>query len=320
MSSDGVFCWRPVEPGDVAGWCALLAAIQVADQDWEVFTEQELLEDFGDPDIDFSRGSTSVYDDATMAGYGMLISRSEADPVHEMRLHGGIHPAWRRRGLGGRLLDWAEAAAVPLHRARFPDRPLSLSGSCLSTNAGAIALFAAHGYQPVRWFYAMVRDLTAALPEITAPAGVEIAGFTPERSQDALLVRNEAFRDHWGSTETSAGSWAHFTGLGAFQPAFSFVAYYEGEPAGVIISHEYAVATGAKDLYVAILGTRRSGRKRGIGSALLVRALTEARAAGYTSASLGVDADSLTGALGLYERAGFTVEHTSISQTKQLLP
>jgi hypothetical protein len=33
-----------------------------------------------------------------------------------------------------------------------------------------------------------------------------------------------------------------------------------------------------------------------------------------------VDADSLTGALGLYERAGFTVEHISITHTKKLLP
>jgi mycothiol synthase len=323
MSGDGDFCWRPIEPKNVADWCALLAAIQSADQDGEFFTEQDLLEDFGDPYVDFTRGSTSVYHDGIMAGYGVLAARTAADPVHDMRLHGGVHPAWRQRGLGGRLLDWAEAAAVPLHRERYPDRPLSLSGSCLSDNAGAVALFAAHGYQPTRQFYEMVRDLTAALPDIPAPAGVEIAGFTPERSQDARLVRNEAFRDHWGSTETSAEGWTHFMGIGAFRPAFSFVAYYEGEPAGVIISHEYdayAAATGVKDLYIAILGTRRSGRKRGIGSALLLRALTEAREAGFTTATLGVDADSLTGALGLYQRAGFAVERTTITQTKQLLP
>ncbi len=50
-----------------------------------------------------------------------------------------------------------------------------------------------------------------------------------------------------------------------------------------------------------------------------MRALTGARAAGFTSASLGVDADSPTGALGLYQRAGFTVMLTSITHTKPLL-
>jgi mycothiol synthase len=323
MSGDGVFSWRPIEPGDAGNWSALLAAIQVADQDWEFFTEQDLLEEFDDPHHDFARGSTCIHDDGTMVGYGVLLTRDSADPVHEMRFKGGIHPACRRRGLGGQLLDWAEATASTLHRELHPDRPLSLSGSCVAGNAGAVALYAAHGYRPVRSFYAMIRDLTADLPGIPAPAGVEIVGFTPERSENARLVRNEAFRDHWGSTETSAESWAQFMGSNAFRPAFSFLAYKEGEPVGFVIGHEYdafAAATGTKDLYIALLGTRRSGRKRGIGSALLFRALSEARAAGFTSASLGVDADSLTGALGLYERAGFTIEHTSITQTKKLLP
>jgi mycothiol synthase len=323
MSGDEAPRWRPIEPRDARDWAALLAAIQSADQDWGFFTEQDLLEGFSDPYQDFARGSTAIYDGGTMVGYGELIARGEADPVHQMRYRGGIHPAYRQRGLGGRLLEWAEAAAVPLHRERYPDRPLSLSGSCLSRNAGAIALYAARGYQQVRSYYAMVRDLTTLLPGLAAPPGVGIAGFTPERSEDARLIRNEAFHDHWGSTETSAQGWAHFIGTGAFRPAFSFLAYSAGEPAGFVISHEYdayALATGIKDLHIAVLGTRRAGRKRGIGSALLLRALTEAQAAGFTSASLGVDADSLTGAVGLYQRAGFTVEHTSVTQTRQLLP
>ena len=77
---------------------------------------------------------------------------------------------------------------------------------------------------------------------------------------------------------------------------------------------------GVQDLFIMTLGTRRAGRKRGIGSALLLRALTQARGAGFTSASLVVDADSPTGALGLYERVGFTVDHTSVTQSKPLLP
>jgi ribosomal protein S18 acetylase RimI-like enzyme len=161
-----------------------------------------------------------------------------------------------------------------------------------------------------------------ALPDALVPAGTEIVGFTAERSADARLVRNEAFRDHWGSTESTVEEWDQFIGYNAFRPAFSFLAYAGTEPLGLIIGHEYdayAEATGVHDLYIPLVGTRRTARKRGIASALLTRALTEARAAGFTAASLGVDADSLTGALGLYERAGFTVEHTSITQTKTLL-
>ena len=323
MTSDGEFLWRPIEPADAGSWSDLMTAIQTADHGWEFLSEQDLLEEFGDPYCDFARGSMGVYIGGTMAGYGTLSSREAADPVHQMRYWGGVHPAYRQQGLGGRLLAWAQTAAVPLHRERFPDRPLSLSGSCLSHNAAGTALFAACGYHPVRWFHAMVRDLTAALPEVHVPPGVEITAFTPERSEDARLIRNEAFTDHWGSTEISAEGWAHYMGASAFRPAFSFLAYSQGEPAGVVISQEYdawAKATGIQDLFVLTLGTRRAGRNRGIGSALLLRALAEGRAAGFTSASLVVDADSPTGALGLYRRAGFTVDHTAVTHSKPLLP
>ena len=323
MTSDGEFVWRPIEPADAGNWSALLIAIQATDHGWDFFSERDLLEEFGRPDRDFARGSMGIFTGGAMVGYGTLGCRDAADPVHEMRYWGGVHPAYRQRGLGGQLLGWAETAAVPLHRERYPDRPLSLSGFCLSHNAAAVALYAARGYQPVRWFHAMVRDLTTALPEVPAPPGVQITAFTPEQSETARLIRNEAFTDHRGSTETSAEGWAHFMAASAFRPAFSFLAYASGEPAGFVISHEYDVyaeATGIQDLFIAILGTRRAARKRGVGSALLVRALTEARAAGFTSASLAVDADSPTGAVGLYERAGFTVDHTSVTQSKPLLP
>jgi mycothiol synthase len=323
MSSAGIVAWRPIERRDAGAWAALLAAIQAADQDWEYFSEQDLLADFDDPDRDFARGSMGIFDGAAMAGFGALTSRNEADPVHEMRYEGGVHPGYRGRGLGAGLLDWAQTAAIPLHQERYPDRPLSLSGACVSHNAGAVALYAAHGYRQARWFHAMVRSMSAPLPRIVEPAGVQVVGYAPARSEDARLIRNEAFRDHWGSTEISAESWAHVMGLAPFRPEFSFLAYASGEPLGLILGHEYdayAAANGQRDLHIPLIGTRRAGRRRGIASALLARVLTEARDAGFAEASLGVDADSPSGAVGLYQRAGFGVEHTSITQLKPLLP
>ena len=323
MSGDEFSGWRPIEPGDAGEWARLLAAIQAADRTWDVFTEADLREEFADPSLDFPNGSVAAFDGATMVGYDLLMPRGAADPVHDMRSMGGVHPDYRRRGIGTALLEWAEQAAVPLHRARFPGQPLSLSCSCRDDDAAASALFARRGYQPVRWFHAMIRDLSAEVALVPPPAGAEILPLTPERSGQALLVRNEAFQDHWGSTETSAESWAHFLASHTFRPAFSFVAFDHGEPAGVIISHEYeglAAATGVRDLYIAIVGTRRAFRKRGLASSLLTRVLADGQAAGFGTASLGVDAGSPTGAVGVYERAGFTVDHTAVTQSKNLAP
>jgi mycothiol synthase len=312
---------RPLAPGDAKAWAALLNTIQDADGGDEYTSDQDLLEDFSQPDQEFARGSIAIYDDVTMVGYGVLTCRSAADPVHDMRHDGGVHPSYRGRGLGGELLDWAEKAAVPLHNDRFPGRPLSLTSGCLSSNAGAVALHEQHGYQPVRWFHSMVRDLSVPIPQAVVPAGVQITGYTPDQAEQARLVRNEAFRDHWGSTETSAEAWAHFLASDAFRPGCSFLAYEGSEPLGMLISREhdaYRARTGRRELYISLVGTRAAGRKRGIATALLLTAMSAARAAGYDEASLGVDADSLTDAVRLYEHVGFTVALTWTAYRKRL--
>src|SRR4029079_17832692 len=53
---------------------------------------------------------------------------------------------------------------------------------------------------------------------------------------------------------------------------------------------------------------RRAWRGRGLGYAMVMRSLELLREQGMTSAWLGVDAENPTGALRLYEKAGFAVD------------
>jgi mycothiol synthase len=312
--------WRPIQPSDAQGWADLLAAAREFDNDWEYFTVDDLLDDFDDPSRDFEHDSVAVFDGELMVAYGALKVRTEAEPVHDMRYEAGVHPEFRGRGIGGELIDWAEEGAVRLHEERFPGRPLSLSVFCTSTNVDALGLYERRAFRPVRWFNGMIRDLLTPLVEIDDLPGVDIVGWIPQRSAEALEIRNEAFRDHWGSTETTPEGWDHFMGIAAFRANYSYLAVSGTEAVGVIICHEYETgpeATG-RDLYVSIVGTKKAYRKRGIASALLGKALRSAYADGFATASLEVDADSPTGAFGLYENLGFRIEHTSVVVTKLL--
>ena len=320
MSNTGALSWRPIEAADVPACAVLLAAIEEVDQTGDVFGEEDLLETFRAPGRDYPRGSLCVHDGEVMVGYSCLAPGS-ADQVHQMSLFGGVHPAYRRQGIGSRLLDWAELAAVPLHKERHPGLPLSISAWCSAGDAGASALYASRGFRPARWYHLMAADLTVPGLSAPVPTGVHIVAFTAELAEDARLVRNEAFLDHGQADQMTSDEWAHFLSYNAFRSAFSYLAYDGAEPLAVLIGREYDAyteLTGILDLYIAVVATRSSARNRGIASALLSRALADARSAGFTAASLTVSADSPTGAFGLYQRAGFAIRTTSVMQVKDL--
>ena len=321
MALDADFDCRPIDPGQVQDYADLLALILTADDDSEIQTAEDLLEDFADPLIDFERGSLACYDGDQMIGYSIVSRGSTAEPDHLLHQWGGVHPSYRGRGIGSGLLDWAEEVAVALHREHFPDCPASLDCYILSKNAQAVELFGARGYRQSRWFHEMMCDLSAELPACELPAEVRVLGFAPERSADALLIRNESFRDHWGSTDVTPESWEFRTGVRAFRPSLSFIAYIDAEPIGIVLAHEYDgynEKTGTRDVFIPLVGTRRAARRRGIATGLLTMALRAARADGYDTATLNVDADSPTGAVGIYERLGFVTKDTRVAMTRRL--
>jgi ribosomal protein S18 acetylase RimI-like enzyme len=78
-----------------------------------------------------------------------------------------------------------------------------------------------------------------------------------------------------------------------------------------VTTHEweaYEQATGRREAYVAKVGVLEEHRGRGIAGALLSHCLRQYAEAGYDEASLDVDSENPTGALGVYQRAGFEVE------------
>lgn len=333
MDVDHRFRHRPLDKSQVAAWAALLDAIEAVDHQDETMGEENLRTEFDDPAQDFIRGSVAVYDGPSMVAYCVLTPRCAEEPLpetrpesralrHRVRHAGGVHPAYRERGIGSALLSWAEETAGPLHDDEHPGRPLSLSGRFPSRLTDAGALFTAYGYQPERWHLRMTADLRGVIDEPPVPNGIRIVPYTQERSADALLIKNESFRDHWGTPEHTPQEWAHFLAYQAFKPEFSFLAYEGSEPLGAVIGQEYEEynrVAGHRDLYIPLVGTRRQARRRGIASALVRCALAAAKADGVESAALDVDADSPTGAVGLYERIGFSVQDTWVSQSKHLV-
>jgi ribosomal protein S18 acetylase RimI-like enzyme len=131
----------------------------------------------------------------------------------------------------------------------------------------------------------------------------------------------EAFQDHWGGfagDEAFYQEWVHDP---SFDPSLYLVAFDGDEIAGGVENAIYRAeneAFGRSRGWLDSVFTRRPWRRRGLGAALVARSLVRLREAGMTEAMLGVDSDNPTGALGLYERAGFRVHTRSVAYRKPM--
>ena len=69
-----------------------------------------------------------------------------------------------------------------------------------------------------------------------------------------------------------------------------------------------------------VVGVRRAWRRRGLGLALLRHAFGEYRRRGVRKVGLSVDAESVTGAPRLYERAGMRLQTGYVVYVKEIRP
>ena len=309
-----------MRPEDADRWAGLLAAIEEADQRGEHYDAHDCAEELADPELDLERDTVVLLDgaagdDGTAVAYQVLRLRSGRTEGASLLSDAGVHPAHRRRGIGTALL----AAA----RDRADELGASLRIRVPESDAAAVALAEATGMVPLRWWSELDRTLAEPITAVPAPDGLAVASLGPEydaaRWDEPLrAAHNSAFADHWGSAPVSADGWVHSrTGSRAFRPACSAVATTaDGTIAGYVLSYEYdadTARTGRGDLYVATVGTVTAHRRRGVAAALLAHVLRTARDHGYDSSSLTVDSQNPTGALGVYDRAGYRLRRREIT-------
>jgi len=206
-------------------------------------------------------------------------------------LHGGVRPDHRGRGIGRHLLSWQ------LDQLRPGDEPVA---GTMAGDAPTHALLKRFGFKPLRQFIMMSRltsqGTTAARTDLT------VTGYQPEHDHALWAAHQESFAEHFGFEPTPEDPWLErFPRHPQFRPELSFVAMDGAELVG------FALTYGAESpVIIQQVGTRAAWRGRGAAGALLATVADAAGRAGVAELRLFVDAENGTGALGVYERAGFT--------------
>lgn len=241
-----------------------------------------------------------LYADDRLAGFAHL------DPTDAVAGPSGelvIHPEFRRRGLGRRLLDAVLAETGGRLR-------LWAHGG----HPGAERLAASAGFERARSLWQMRRSLYAAFPAPVLPEGVRLDTFRVGEDEEAWLqVNARAFAHHpeqgaWTMEDLKRREQEPW-----FDPAGFFTARRDGRLVGFHWTKIHGDGEHAHEPLgeVYVVGVDPSEQGTGLGRALTLAGLRHLRARGLAQAMLYVD-EANTPAIRLYESLGFTHWDTDV--------
>jgi ribosomal protein S18 acetylase RimI-like enzyme len=251
-----------------------------------------------------------AFDGDSLVAFTTVMPGVPDDVGQRFILFGDVDPGRLGEGIGTLMLARSVDRSRGLHAATAPHLPVRYAAAALAGRADQADLMTSAGFQQGRHAFLMVADLTADLAVPEPPDDLTLEPFDPQTAEELRLAHNAAFADYPDATAISEGFWTMFMVTASHaRHALSVVARdLNGAVAAYVFAHEYEIAPsgrGGRELHVPYVGTLPAHRGRGVATRLLSHVLHLGRQAGYPTASLNVDTDNPTGALGIYERAGF---------------
>jgi mycothiol synthase len=269
---------------------AVLVARDTADFGLPTFGLEDLLDEWQRTELDLEHDARVAEVDGRIVAYVAV------------RRHGtraAVAPDHEGRGIGARLLEWAERRerehGHAVHRQWAP-----------ADNPAARALLARAGYVKARSYWRLTRALHGIEPAGAAPAGVSLRSVVVARDALRLHALDDAAFSAAPDYAPQSPEEFREQHLEAhdFDPGLSLLAEQDEEIVACLLARRHE---DERVGYVAGLAVDPDHQRRGIGTALLEHAFAGFAAAGFERAQLMVASDNPK-ALRLYERAGMAVE------------
>jgi mycothiol synthase len=284
---------RPLVMTDARAVFEVMAAQELHDTGEVAIEEADIVGDWQRPSYDVTSGTLGVFDGDHLVAYAEYMGSSRGDAA--------VHPERRGRGIGTALATWMQ------ERARAAGE--SVVGMPVPVGSDGDRLLEALGYH-VRW-HSWVLQLPegASVPHRDLPDGYTVREATPDDHVACWTVLEDAFLE-WSVRDREP--FEDFVARTVQRPGFEawnlrVVADPDGEVVGVTVVYPFGT-----EGYVDRIATRADQRGRGIAQAMLVDAFAVAREHGALTS--GLNTDSRTGALGLYEKVGMRVTQSWVNR------
>lgn len=303
-------------------------AAALADGTGDLRSSADMAEIFlREPFGEVKRRYFGVFDgDEVLVAFAVLFARTGLLPQHQLHLWGAVDPGHRRAGIGGEIVRRAVREAPALHAEVFPHAPLEIMFSGTDGVAGQAKLAAAAGFTPwrrhIRMTQELPRDVLPAQPVVSE--GLTLRRFQAADEHELLATHIEAFiADHPGFTPPTPMMWSRRMNALSFLPDLSFLMLdpANGRIAGYVLSNampRHPDQPDRREVQLTTIATRRDYRRRGVAAGLIAAVLRTAAELEYDGAALNVDTDNPSGALSVYERAGFRATRSTTLYVKQI--
>ena len=260
------------------------------------------------------RGAGTVFEGAfdgdELVAFTTLFHSPPGAEAQRFQIFGDVDPARLGEGLGTVMLARSLDRARTIHAVDAPGRAAHFTTTALAGREDQADLMRSAGLRLSRHSFLMVADLKESPPAPRLPEDLNVTPFDPDCGEELRLAHNAAFAGYPDRSDASTEFWNAFMVTASHsRPELAAVARdRDGAVAGYVFAHEYSVPPSGgpgPEIHVPYVGTLPAHRGRGLATGLLARVLRASRERGYVTASLNVDTQNPTGALGIYERAGF---------------
>lgn len=283
----------------------MLTEIESIDRDGEETSEEFLRSMLEWQNFDPDQNVWIAELDGNFVGYGQILPKTD----QHCSMYVVVHPAQRRKGLGGKLL------ALILSRARETESKHSLV-YVNGKNTASVAFMNRHGFEAAGTSGVMVAPVSD-LPQAEMPAGYFVRRY-PELGDSQIVVQalNDCYKDQVGHHQnvTSADRYMNYYGSEGIHLLFSesgrLIGICDAKPEGM--SDE----RGTSDLLDAP-GLIKEYRHQGIQHALTLTVMNWLRGQGARPITLEYWGDDEK-TIEIYRNLGFELVNQQITYHKEL--